>query len=65
LRYPESGIPLAPSSWQSARGRRPGPWQGRLDDGILSAIDCKVTLEKKGERGVITIDAKFLHHKEY
>ncbi len=34
-------------------------------DGILSAIDCKVTLEKKGERGVITIDAKFLHYKEY
>jgi cyanate lyase len=34
-------------------------------DGILSAIDCKVTLEKKAERGVITIDAKFLHYKEY
>ena len=34
-------------------------------DGILSAIDCKVTLEKKGERGVLTIDAKFLHYKEY
>jgi cyanate lyase len=34
-------------------------------DGILSAIDCKVTLEKKGERGIITIDAKFLHYKEY
>ena len=34
-------------------------------DGILSAIDCKVTMEKKGERGVITIDAKFLHYKEY
>jgi hypothetical protein len=34
-------------------------------DGILSAIDCKVTLEKKGERGVITIDAKFLHYKEF
>jgi cyanate lyase len=32
---------------------------------ILSAIDCKVTLEKKGERGVITIDAKFLHDKEF
>jgi cyanate lyase len=28
-------------------------------------IDCKVTLEKKGERGVITIDAKFLHYKEF
>jgi cyanate lyase len=34
-------------------------------DGILSAIDCKVTLEKKGERGVIRIDAKFLHYKEF
>ena len=34
-------------------------------DGILSAIDCTVRLEKKGERGVITIDAKFLHYKEY
>ncbi len=34
-------------------------------DGILSAIDCVVKLEKKGERGVITIDAKFLHYKEY
>ena len=34
-------------------------------DGILSAIDCKVTLEKTGERGIITIDAKFLHYKEY
>ena len=31
----------------------------------MSAIDCRVTLEKKGERGVITIDAKFLHYKEY
>lgn len=34
-------------------------------DGILSAIDCVVKLEKKGERGVITIDAKFLHYKEF
>ena len=34
-------------------------------DGILSAIDCVVKLEKKGERGVLTIDAKFLHSKEY
>jgi len=33
-------------------------------DGILSAIDCVVKLEKKGERGVLTIDAKFLHYKE-
>jgi cyanate lyase len=34
-------------------------------DGILSAIDCVVKLEKKGERGLLTIDAKFLHYKEY
>jgi len=34
-------------------------------DGILSAIDCVVKLEKKGERGVITVDAKFLHYKEF
>src|SRR6185369_11982853 len=34
-------------------------------DGILSAIDCTVKLEKKGERGVLTIDAKFLHYKEF
>jgi cyanate lyase len=34
-------------------------------DGILSAIDCVVKLEKKGERGVLTIDAKFLHYKDY
>src|ERR1700733_794165 len=34
-------------------------------DGILSAIDCIVKLEKKGERGVLTIDAKFLHYKEF
>jgi len=34
-------------------------------DGILSAIDCVVKLEKKGERGVPTIDAKFLHYKQY
>ena len=34
-------------------------------DGILSAIDCTVKLEKNGERGVLTIDAKFLHYKEF
>ena len=39
--------------------------QELFGDGILSAIDCIVKLEKKGERGVITIDAKFLHYKEY
>lgn len=39
--------------------------QELFGDGILSAIDCIVRLEKKGERGVITVDAKFLHYKEY
>jgi cyanate lyase len=39
--------------------------QELFGDGILSAIDCVVKLDKKGERGVITIDAKFLHYKEY
>jgi hypothetical protein len=36
-----------------------------LGDGILSAIDCVVKLEKNGQGGVITIDAKLLHYKEY
>jgi len=39
--------------------------QELFGDGILSAIDCVVKLEKKGERGVLTIDAKFLHYKEF
>jgi cyanate lyase len=39
--------------------------QELFGDGILSAIDCVVKLEKKGERGVVTIDAKFLHYKEF
>jgi cyanate lyase len=34
-------------------------------DGILSAIDCIVKIERRGERGVLTIDSKFLHYKEY
>ncbi|PYN20854.1 MAG: hypothetical protein DMD99_21770 [Candidatus Rokuibacteriota bacterium] len=38
---------------------------GLFSDGILLAIYCVVKLEKKGERGVPTIDAKFLHYKEY
>src|SRR3989454_6741729 len=32
----------------------------RLADGVLSAIDCVVKVEKKGGRGVLTIDAKSL-----
>ena len=39
--------------------------QELFGDGILSAIDCVVKLEKKEERGVLTIDAKFLHYKEF
>ena len=39
--------------------------QELFGDGILSAIDCVVKLEKKGERGLLTVDAKFLHYKEY
>jgi len=39
--------------------------QELFGDGILSAIGCVVKLEKKGERGVLTIDAKFLHYKEF
>ncbi len=39
--------------------------QELFGDGILSAIDCVVKVEKKGERGLLTIDAKFLHYKEY
>jgi len=39
--------------------------QELFGDGILSAIDCVVKLDKRGERGVLTIDAKFLHYKEY
>jgi len=39
--------------------------QELFGDGILSAIDCVVKLEKKGERGILTIDAKFLHYKEF
>jgi hypothetical protein len=39
--------------------------QELFGDGILSAIDCVVKLEKEGERGLLTIDAKFLHYKEF
>jgi cyanate lyase len=50
---------------QAVFGKRRGRSNELWGDGILSAIDCKVTLEKRGERGVITIDAKFLHYKEF
>ncbi len=34
-------------------------------DGILSAIDLKIAVERKGERATITLDAKFLPYKEF
>ncbi len=34
-------------------------------DGILSAIDLKITVERRGERAVITLDSKFLAYREF
>ena len=34
-------------------------------DGILSAIDLKIAIERRGERCVITLDSKFLPYKEF
>jgi cyanate lyase len=34
-------------------------------DGILSAIDLKIGIERRGERAVITLDSKFLRYKEF
>ena len=34
-------------------------------DGILSAIDLKIHVERKGERAIITLDSKFLPYKEF
>ena len=34
-------------------------------DGILSAIDLKINVERRGERAVITLDSKFLPYKEF
>ena len=34
-------------------------------DGILSAIDLKINVERKGERAIITLDSKFLAYKEF
>ncbi len=34
-------------------------------DGILSAIDLKISCERRGERAVITLDSKFLPYKEF
>ena len=34
-------------------------------DGILSAIDLKLSFERRGERAVIVMDAKFLPYKEF
>ena len=37
----------------------------QFGDGILSAIDLKIAFERRGERAVITLDAKFLPYKEF
>jgi cyanate lyase len=37
----------------------------QFGDGILSAIDLKIGFEKRGERAVITLDAKFLPYNEF
>jgi cyanate lyase len=34
-------------------------------DGILSAIDLTINVERRGERAVITLDSKFLPYKEF
>ncbi len=34
-------------------------------DGILSAVDLKISCERNGERAVITLDSKFLPYKEF
>jgi cyanate lyase len=34
-------------------------------DGILSAIDLKIAVERRGERAIITLDSKFLPYKEF
>ena len=34
-------------------------------DGILSAIDLKIGVERRGERAVITLDSKFLPYREF
>jgi cyanate lyase len=34
-------------------------------DGILSAIDLKIAVERRGERALITLDSKFLPYKEF
>lgn len=34
-------------------------------DGILSAIDLEIHVERRGERAVITLDSKFLPYKEF
>jgi cyanate lyase len=34
-------------------------------DGILSAIDLKIGIERRGERAVITLDSKFLPYREF
>jgi cyanate lyase len=37
----------------------------QFGDGILSAIDLKISFTRQGERAVITLDTKFLPYKEF
>ncbi|GAC1421748.1 MAG: cyanase [Candidatus Velthaea sp.] len=37
----------------------------QFGDGILSAIDLKIAFERRGERAIVTLDAKFLPYKEF
>jgi hypothetical protein len=61
------------SRWQRSKPSGQRPWDREmvgdasigLRGGILSAIDCVVKLEKKGERGVLIIAATFLHYEEH
>ncbi len=34
-------------------------------DGILSAIDLQIAVERRGERAIITLDSKFLPYREF
>ncbi len=34
-------------------------------DGILSAIDLKIHVERRGERAILSLDSKFLPYKEF
>lgn len=34
-------------------------------DGILSAIDLRIEVERRGERAIVTLDSKFLPYREF